>query len=164
MLNSDANCWKRARWRYWPDLLILSQLPWGSHVKAALWKMQSSHSPPPHPPKIFSSGKFTLFLGKLLRDVVLILLIQEKSAFLITARLLNVQMKWNYDFFHAQSAHWEVPKGRESCLRRSFRHLKLLNITFVIDFKVLKQKVFVAFSLSFLGLLALSSFCQLLGN
>ena len=119
---------------------------------------------PSHPSKIFSSGKFTLFLGKLLRDVVLILLIQEKSAFLITARLLNVQMKWNYDFFHAQSAHWEVPKGRESCLRRSFRHLKLLNITFVIDFKVLKQKVFVAFSLSFLGLLALSSFCQLLGN
>ena len=74
--------------------------------------------------------------------------------------------KWNeiMTFFMLKVRIEKYQKRRESCLRRSFRHLKLLNITFVIDFKVVKQKVFVAFSLSFLGLLALSSFCQLLGN
>ena len=57
-------------------------------------------------------------------------------------------------------------RGGKVFLRRSFEHFKLLNITirtkidlFVIDLKVLKQKVFVTFSLSFSDLLALSSFC-----
>ena len=74
--------------------------------------------------------------------------------------------KWNeiMTFFMLKVRFEKYQKRRERCLRRSFKQLKPLNITFVIDFKVLKQKVFVAFSLSFLGLLALSSFCQLLGN
>ena len=74
--------------------------------------------------------------------------------------------KWNeiMTFFMLKVRFEKYQKRRESFLRRSFKHLKPLNITFVIDFKVLKQVVFVAFSLSFLGLRALSSFCQLLGN
>ena len=66
MLNLDANCRNRARCEKCSRAIPL---------------------------QIFSSGKFTLFLGKLLRDVVLILLIQEISPFLIIARLLNIQMK-----------------------------------------------------------------------